>query len=102
MFGWFRKKSKSVITRDEGDAKIEDVLVDFPGFWQAYSKLKEEIRERYNWACDSLCYLPDGVKLYDENQEQIAVALNENFAMVATGEESTLGYTFVWRNALEE
>ena len=100
LFGWLRKKKVPEQNRGVDASVVDSVLKSIPDFWDAYAKLKEEIRERYNWACDSLCYLPDGVNLYDENGTQIVVPFNDIYLLAATGEEDTLGYTFLPMNVL--
>lgn len=83
-------------------ANIHEVLRSFPEFERAYVALKEEARERYNWAIDSLAYMPGGMEIYDEDERLIAIPLNDEFMLVAVESGDDFGYKIVAAAADEE
>ena len=75
--------------------KIDNVLKSFPEFSAAHKALREKVREQVNFACDSLEYTTAGEELYNNQEELIAVPLNDLYLLVAVENGAELGYKIV-------
>ncbi len=82
-------------------ANIHDVLRSFPEFESAYTALKSEVRDLYNWAIDGLAHMPDGLELYDDNEALIATPLNDDFLLVAATAGDDYGYKIIAWSVLD-
>ena len=73
---------------------IKDVLMSFPEFNEAYSKLKARVIKEACWVCDELFYLPDGVDVVNAEGRPIIVPMNDTYVLFAVRENGCYGFNF--------